>query len=178
MVPMEYKKLNFPMKIGNEDNVLKYSKALKNGEEQLLVSRTGKLFLTNGAGGYLSFISNSVYTQSEIDDKLTINTGALNQKIENLDNAVAAIRVEFGNYVLKTDFNTFKMSMENSIFDLDTKIVNLKNDTTHSNISILKKFDEDVNGNPLYQGKKLATNIETTDAEMDTDIKMIWGDTI
>ena len=44
LIPIEYKKIKTPIKIGETENVDAYAASLKNGEEQLLVSRTGKLF--------------------------------------------------------------------------------------------------------------------------------------
>ena len=42
----------FPIKVGDESNVKNYASTLTNGEEQLLISRDGKLYLTVGDGSY------------------------------------------------------------------------------------------------------------------------------
>lgn len=45
--------VEFPIKIGNDSNVASYSAKLVAGEEQLLVTREGNLYLTDGNGGYI-----------------------------------------------------------------------------------------------------------------------------
>ena len=40
----------FPIKIGNNANVAKYASTLTNGEEQLLITRQGEMFVTDGMG--------------------------------------------------------------------------------------------------------------------------------
>lgn len=54
---------DFPIKVGNETEVSTYANSLTNGEEQLLITRYGKLYLTNGLGGY-----------TEITDVIPVDT--------------------------------------------------------------------------------------------------------
>lgn len=142
--------IEYPVKIGVEDRVAIYAATLLQGEEQLLVTRTGKFFLTDGHGSFTPFSINDI-----------------------------------GDYVKTVDYDAFKLSIQNSISTLDGAILDVIDDlgdtttlATHSNRDVLDKFSEDADGNPLYDGNKLATSVEITDAEMDTDINTIWGDTI
>lgn len=175
MIPVEYKKIRTPLKIGAETDVEEYSKTLKNGEEQLLVSRTGKLFLTNGYGSYLAFKCNDVYNAKEIDDKFTASEEAMNQKIQVLSDAEVSLRNEFINYVLKNDYDTFKLQTENNISELDSAILDLIDDltdtttlATHANRNVLNKFNEDADGTPLYDGKKIVADFDTS--KIDSEI--------
>lgn len=170
--------IRFPVKIGEESKVAIYSATLLEGEEQLLVTRDGKFFLTDGKGDFFPFKTNEVYTIKEIDDKFTINTGILNQKIETLTNDVVSLAIEFDDYLKKSDFDTFKLNTDNNIYIIDAKLIELDELGTHSNRDILDLLSKDVDGNLLFNGTKLAVSIETTDVEIDTTIKTIWGDTI
>lgn len=170
--------IRFPVKIGEESRVATYSATILQGEEQLLITRNGKLFLTDGKGGLFSFKTNEVYTIKEIDDKFTINTGILNQKIENLTNDVVSLAIQFDDYLKKSDFDTFKLNTDNNIYIIDAKLIELDHLGTHSNRDALDLISKDVDGNLLFNGTKLAVSIETTDAEIDTTIKTIWGETI
>lgn len=170
--------IKFPVKIGEDERVAIYSATLLQGEEQLLVTRDGKFFLTNGKGGFFPFRINEVCTIKEVDDKFKINTDVLNKKIENLDKSVVSLGVEFNNYLKKSDFDEFKLNLDNSISVIDTKLIEVDNVSTHANRDILDLLLKDADGNLLFNGAKLAVNIEITDAEMDTTINTIWGDTI
>lgn len=50
---------DFPIKIGNKANVESYARKLTDGQEQLLVTRDGSLYLTDGNGGYVPVSSES-----------------------------------------------------------------------------------------------------------------------
>lgn len=175
MIPIDYKKIKTPVKIGETTNVDAYAASLKNGEEQLLVSRTGKLFLTNGAGSYLAFKCNDLYNVKETDDKFAASEEAINEKIQNLSDNEVSLRNEFSNYVLKNDYDTFKLQTENNISDLDSGIQDLIDDlidtttiANHANRNVLNKFNEDTDGTPLYDGKKIVADFDTS--KIDSEI--------
>ena len=172
--------IRFPVKIGSEARVPLYAATLINGEEQLLVTRTLKFFLTDGHGGVAPFPLNDghggvaplplddVYTKTQVDNMFTINTRVLNQKIDVLSTAVVSPGNEFSKYVLKTDYEVFKLATQNSISTLDGAILDVIDDlsdtttlATHDNMDVIDKFSEDADGNPLYNGNKLATSIQT-----------------
>ena len=48
----EYVVLPSPVKIGDKENVQAYAATLTEGQEQLLVTRDGSMFITDGQGGY------------------------------------------------------------------------------------------------------------------------------
>ena len=48
----EYVVLPSPVKIGDKKNVQAYAATLTEGQEQLLVTRDGGMFITDGQGGY------------------------------------------------------------------------------------------------------------------------------
>jgi hypothetical protein len=191
MMPIEYKKMKTPIKIGNEVDVPTYAASMKNGEEQLLVTRDGKLFLTTGLGTYFSFKQNNIYDKGEIDQKFLDFKTDYDSKINTLSAAIVSLGNEFSKYVLKTDYDVFKLNTNNSISSIDDKIVDITDDmmqmsldiaaveakAEHSNRDVLDKLSMDADGNPLFDGAKLATSVETTDAEMDTSMNTIWGGT-
>jgi len=175
LIPIEYKKIKTPIKIGETENVDAYAASLKNGEEQLLVSRTGKLFLTNGAGSYLAFKCNDAYNIKETDDKFASSEKAINEKIQNLSDNEVSLRNEFSNYALKNDHDTFKLQTENNISDLHSGILDIIDElidtttiATHANRNVLNKFNEDTDGNPLYDGKKIVADFDTS--KIDSEI--------
>lgn len=54
LIPLLSRDYEFPIKIGNEEDVKDYSNSLIGGEEQLLITREGKLYLTDGNGDYIN----------------------------------------------------------------------------------------------------------------------------
>ena len=117
-----YTILRTPLKIGDDSNVPVYAAKLIQGEEQLLVSRQGNLYLTNGHGGYISFKINGAYSPGQIDTVVD----ALNQQDTDI----------------KDDISLFKQVMNSSISILDkqatiheTDIDNIKTDINNINTS-------------------------------------------
>lgn len=77
LIPELSRDYEFPVKIGNEEDVAAFAESLIGGEEQLLITREGKLFLTDGNGGYSQLnkeadLSN-IYTKEETDDLIADN---------------------------------------------------------------------------------------------------------
>lgn len=114
--------IRFPVKIGDESRVATYSATLLNGEEQLLVTRDGRFYLTDGNGGFTPFKTNSSYTTQEVDSKINI----LNQTDTDI----------------KNDIISFKQTVNDSISILDnqatiheTDINNIKIDINNINTS-------------------------------------------
>lgn len=114
MINKSVRTIQFPVKVGEDERVATYAASLINGEEQVLVTRSGKLFLTNGTGGFLDFRSNSIYTREEMDAILKTNS-------DNIDGVVRYINSEI------SSTREYALGMHNS---LDNKI-----NTSNINIS-------------------------------------------
>lgn len=166
----EYIVFKSPVKIGDYARVDSYAKGLVKGEEHLLVTRDCKFYLTDGKGGYLEFKSiNSGITMDEVNQKLldlqnslttefTDYDNSLHQDITNLSNstnskiillqdAVDALQLEFNDYVTVTQFNAMVAAQ------------------THANRDVLDLFSKDANNNPLYNGKKIVADFDTSGIE-------------
>lgn len=64
---------NFPVRVAgdsvtSERGVANYAKTLTNGEQQLLLLKTGEMYLTNGNGGYIVMSSGNSGSSVTIDD--------------------------------------------------------------------------------------------------------------
>lgn len=101
LVPELSRDYEFPVKIGNEADVAEFSASLIAGEEQLLITREGKLYLTNGNGGY-KVVSEDIdltnyYTKSETDASLLLkaNQDTTYTKTE-VDTLIAAVEPPAG----------------------------------------------------------------------------------
>lgn len=166
----EYIVFKSPVKIGDYARVDSYAKGLVKGEEHLLVTRDCKFYLTDGKGGYLEFKSiNSGITMDEVNQKLldlqnslttefTDYDNSLHQDITNLSNninpkiillqdAVDALQLEFNDYVTLTQFNAMVAEQ------------------THDNREVLDLFSKDSNNNPLFDGKKIVADFDTSGIE-------------
>lgn len=162
----KYVILKSPVKIGECERVASYAGSLTKGEEQLLITRDLKFFLTDGKGGYLEFKSiNSGITVDEVTQRLTDLNNSLSQNIEDLDtktnskiislqDAVNALNLKFDSYVTTTEFDNLKTQVESN-----TTLA------THANRDTLNKFSEDTNGNPLFNGKKIVADFDTSGIE-------------
>ncbi|MDF2885421.1 MAG: hypothetical protein K0R54_5995 [Clostridiaceae bacterium] len=154
--------LKSPVKIGDYERVASYSEGLTKGEEQLLVTRDLKFFLTDGKGGYLEFKSiNSGITLDEVNQKLKDLDNKISDEISDLDDksskdiktlkdAVDALSLKFSGYVTTEDFE-----------DLKTKIESNTTLATHDNREVLDKFSVDKDDNPLFNGKKIVADFDT-----------------
>lgn len=163
----KYVILKSPVKIGSYERVASYAGSLTKGEEQILVTRDLKFFLTDGKGGYLEFKSiNSGITVDETIQKLNDLNSSLSKNIEDLDtktnnqiislhDAVDALNLKFDGYVTTTEFNNLKAQVESN-----TTIA------THTNRDTLDKFSEDTSGNPLFNGTKIVANMEAEIADL------------
>jgi len=158
--------LKSPVKIGDYERVASYSGGLTKGEEQLLVTRDLKIFLTDGKGGYLEFKSiNSGITLDEVNQKLKDLDNKMSDKISDLDgkssndiktlkDAVDALSLKFSGYVTTEDFD-----------DLKTKVESNTTLATHDNREVLDKFSVDKDENPLFNGKKIVADFDTSGIE-------------
>lgn len=148
-----YTILKTPVKIGDESTVPAYASTLTHGEEQLLVTRNGKLFITDGAGSFVSFRINSSYDSSQIDDLLIdiqsdiadVDTKATHANRAELDKLGEDIfgNPVYGNKQILVDFDTndlirlndlniFKDEVTSSISIIDGELDDLSNATTLS----------------------------------------------
>lgn len=119
------KSILFPVKIADTEYVESYSAKLINGEEQLIITRDCRLYLTDGNGGYTEF--------------KTINSGVTLLEVQKL---IDVLNEELSSKVDGTNL------------DLET-ITNKISEETHDNREVLNKFSEDKTGTPLYNGKKI-----------------------
>ncbi len=174
--------LKSPVKIGDYERVASYSGSLTKGEEQLLVTRDLKFFLTDGKGGYLEFKSiNSGITVDEVTQKLNDLDNKLSDEISDLDtktsgdtktlkDAVDALSLKFSGYVTTTDFNSLKAQVESN-----TTLA------VHDNRKVIDKFSEGTDGLPLYGGAAVYTGytlykaaiVETDEELEDTKGKIV-----
>jgi hypothetical protein len=111
-----YTVLRTPVKIGDDANVPAYAAKLTQGEEQLLVSRQGNLYLTNGHGGFLSFKINGAYSPAYID---TLINNLIQQDTD-----------------MKSAFDLFKQTTNHSISILDQQSTLHENDINDIKIDI------------------------------------------
>lgn len=133
----------FPVQIGYERDVAPYADSLVNGEQQLLVSVEGNIFLTNGDGTYTELEGNNAKKRIEalktiISDieaalfseihlinldmsKLTSEILAVNSDIENINESIIGI----GNAISEISGNV--NSNTNDINDLNDTISDLEN---------------------------------------------------
>lgn len=181
----KYVILKSPVKIGDYERVASYSGSLVKGEEQLLVTRDLKFFLTDGKGGYLEFKSiNSGITFDEVTKKLNDLDNKLSKEINDLDSttsdniknikslqdAVDALSLKFLGYVTTTDFNDLKAQVESN-----TTLA------VHDNRKVIDKFSEGTDGLPLYGGAAVyngytlykAAIVETDEELEDTKGKIV-----
>ncbi len=174
--------LKSPIKIGDYERVASYSGSLTKGEEQLLVTRDLKFFLTDGKGGYLEFKSiNSGITVDEVTQKLNDLDNKLSDEISDLDtktsgdtktlkDAVDVLSLKFSGYVTTTDFNSLKAQVESN-----TTLA------VHDNRKVIDKFSEGTDGLPLYGGAAVYTGytlykaaiVETDEELEDTKGKIV-----
>lgn len=72
-----------------------------------------------------------------------------------------------------------KEEIDDKLTTIDSIIITVNNEAVHDNRNTLDKFSEDIDGNPLYSGKKIGTVIEdfaVTDAEADLAITEVWNE--
>lgn len=180
----QYVVLKSPVKIGDYDRVDSYSKSLVKGEEQLLVTRDCKFFLTDGNGGYLEFKTinsgitldevtqmvnnlNTSLTQnitdrntdlsksiSDLDTKIENQLNLANNDIATLKETVTNLGLEFNSYVTQEEFD-----------NLSATVTSTTELATHDNRDTLDKFSEDSDGNPLYNSKKIVADFDTSGIE-------------
>lgn len=165
----EYVILKSPVKIGDYDRVKSYAQGLTKGEEQLLITRDCKFYLTTGAGGYLEFKTiNSGITLDQVTKMVSDLNTNLSSDITTLENAVTSLGLEFDKYIDRTEFEQLATKVDNLTVDVDdltTRMDNVETDADHSNRTILDKFSEDTTGNPLFNGKKIVADFDTSGLE-------------
>lgn len=89
----------FPIKIGARADVKKYASRLVNGENQLLVSFEGDLFLTNGDGTYLALsgsgiseiLKNLQDEISQIINRINSNEESTSRTLQTIHNSINTI---------------------------------------------------------------------------------------
>lgn len=126
MIPIKDKSFKFPMKIGDESRVVEYAKTLVNGEEQLLLTRNGKMYLTNGAGGFLEYKFNNIYDSTEIDEKME-------EEIKKIVDTIDKLKADSLN-----EFTSLSERIDNNKKDFEDALDVFKNDTNAS-ISIIEE---------------------------------------
>lgn len=148
--------MKFPIKIGDLARVYDYSKTLTHGEEQLLITRDCKFYLTIGDGTYKEFPTvNTGMTESQIKNLVNTLDKEMLDKINDtrlsVTNLADDIRVQFLKYITRDEYNLKIKEIEDDI-ELEK----------HSNRQVLDLFSEDKNGYPLYNGKVIVTDFDTT----------------
>lgn len=136
---------DFPVKVGDEIDVLDYAANLTDGEEQLLITREGDLYITNGEGGFTNISKSDLsnyYDKQEVDNL-----------IANIDNECLVKTV---NQTSPDENGNIKIS-SNQILCWDDHGLNLgnvhnyiehfsENDHVHNNLDIVETItQEDIN---------------------------------
>lgn len=156
------KSILFPVKIADAEYIASYSAKLTKGEEQLLITRDCRLYLTDGNGGFLEFKTiNSGITLKEVQDIVDELNNRVNDKFLEVDNEISTINTNID--LITTNINRIisdvNLKFEGYVTkeEHDSKVQELKNlisQETHNNRNVLDKFSDD-NGTPLYDGKKI-----------------------
>lgn len=149
------KSLLFPVKIADTEYVASYSAKLVNGEEQLIITRDCRLYLTDGKGGYTEFKTiNTGITRDDVEKivkELQSNTNddidSINQLISNIQNILKQSQDEIDDLKDKTDNSNKEINV-------------LKEKAEHDNRDVLDNFTENINGKLLYKNKPI--EIETS----------------
>jgi len=160
----EYAILKTPVKIGDYDRVESYAQSLTKGEEQLLITRNCKFYLTDGKGGYLEFKTiNSGITLDEVTQKIyDLNTN-LSSDIADLESVVTNLGLKFDKYITQSEFE----QLSASVSELDTNI----NEKINQIDTKISQIDTEI--------RDIMTSIEEfiiTDAEADAAITQIWNE--
>ena len=152
------KSILFPVKITETKYVASYSAKLVNGEEQLIITRDCRLYLTDGKGGYIEFKSiNSGVTLLEVqnfindlNEELSGKINETNNDLDTLTNTVNQLisdtNLKFDGYITKEEYEAKIQSYDNKIVEYDKAIKDLKesiNNENHTNRDVLDKFSED-----------------------------------
>lgn len=142
--------IGFPVKIGNASRIAAYAAQLIHGEEQLLITRDCKLYLTDGRGGYKPFDTiNSGITRDDVEKivkELQSNTDddidSINQLISNIQDILEQSQDEIDNLKDKTNNSNEEINV-------------LKEKAEHDNRDVLDNFTENINGKLLYKNKPI-----------------------
>lgn len=154
MALKEYKNIQFPVKVGEDDRVQIYASSLINGEEQILITRTGKIYLTDGKGSYLDLRSNNVFTKEEISHLLqnldtTLNE-ATNVKIADLDSDIKIVDTKTNELadLIEAIKNSFNDSIEQNLLvieenknSIENNLESFKLETTESILNISEAIE-------------------------------------
>lgn len=172
--------LKFPVKIGEENRVKIYSSSLINGEEQLLITRDCKFFLTAGDGTYKEFetinsgitYDNVIKLLNDLDIKVTKSVTdlgtLLNGDIKTLEDTVANLELKFNSYVTENEFQALVVNVEE-----------INKLAVHENREVLDLFSKDSDNNPLFLGKKIIADTSKLDAEIaDLNSRSIIGSSL
>lgn len=163
----EYVILKTPVKIGDYDGVESYAQSLTKGEEQLLITRNCKFYLTDGKGGYLEFKTiNSGITLDEVTQKIyDLNTN-LSSDIADLESVVTNLGLKFDKYITQSEFE----QLSANVSELDTNI-NEINEKINQIDTKISQIDTEI--------RNIVTSIEEftiTYAEADAAIIDVWNE--
>lgn len=167
LLPQLIRDYEFPVKIGNEEDVAPYAESLIGGEEQVLVTREGKLFLTDGNGSYKTVAKEDLtkyYTKDEVEsllstipaDNIITDTNkdfvSLKEKQDLRDITTAPLGMEYGiecYYVRKVDNSNFICFDKNSLGEkLDCSIAK-KIEVTGNGLDLNVYFKEEFSSPPI-----------------------------
>lgn len=112
--------LKFPLKVGHDKDVEKYSSSLVNGEEQLLVTRECNMYITDGHGGYKTI---STKKEKEILDKIE----EINNSIETLKKCDENIEKDYKERILTIESKIGNMDDIDSFFSEKDNIIDCLN---------------------------------------------------
>lgn len=168
--------IGFPVKIGNASRVAAYAAQLIHGEEQLLITRDCKLYLTDGNGGYSVFKTNNGVTEdvlqdtvnrinSDIEDAITEINKNINSNTELIDttndtliNLISTVGLEFEKYLSKDDFKLFNTALNDAISSINNRIDNIKIDVpddVEEQLNQLRSDVDDINKTIQNLNKKI-----------------------
>ena len=126
-------KTKFPVMIGDstitsETNIANYASTLTNGERQLLIMESGKMFLTDGNGSYIKInnmgdLSNYV-TQDQIKD--------IKDAVNHDNRDVLDLLSTNGNDLFFNGKNVQKVELENGQYGYTTTIMNALTDNIYT----------------------------------------------
>lgn len=147
--------VRFPIKICDVDKVSEYASTLNKGEEQLIITRSCGLYLTDGRGGYRQFETiNSGITRDDVEQiiaDLQSTTDADIEKINQLINDIQESLEQSQNEIenLNTSLDNFHIEISN----LKETVNKVEEKAEHDNREVLDNFSESPTGKLLYKNK-------------------------
>lgn len=163
----------FPVKIGNEVDVKAYSESLIKGEQQLLVTVEGNIFITNGDGTHSEFKGNNarehILALVKIIEELDLNKSDITHKHDDYYYTKGQIN-KVMEEVDKTDEEIYEKIgvINNKIVDINSNISDLNDDLDGTVNDLNDRIDRDFDSivqtidgvkEELNSLEKLATSI-------------------